>query len=223
MLNKIQTKTLTEDQIVDGITNGELYPNYIPAKNKTEKVCIALIKHNSENIQFIPVDKLTNSLCHMAVENAKSYPYSCIMKYIPDKFKTLSLINKAISKKFIVSPYVPAHLALQQIYTNAISENPFNLIGTPERFLNEELCLLAVSIYGILLEFVPESIINKTICLEAVKQDGLAVQYVPMSILNTGHKYEIYLTAVTENINACNYIDSRVIVEGFKLLYERNK
>ena len=114
----------------------------------------------------------------------------------------------AFSKDISCFVNIPDNYKTQQISFDAVNYNGDFLKYVPEKFINEELCMLALKTADLnALNYFPEKIINNKLCLETIKKNGMNLMYVPEKFIN----YELCLEAVKNNGKALEYLPKKFI------------
>lgn len=122
---------------------------------------------------------------------------------IPDNAQICIEEGKFKTDKFILSQREEIG---RIIYEDALTDGNFMLDCVPEKFMDREMCLLAVEKSGYNLKHVPLDLMDRDLCFIAVKEKSLAILYVPLDLIDI----EICLEAIRGNYHAMNYIHSSI-------------
>lgn len=119
-------------------------------------------------------DYLNHDICMYGLTK-----YSKTIMYIPNRLKTPTLCDFALSQCGCNLKYVPQEYITQEMCKNSVKNCIDAFDHVPEKNKTEELCLYAIKKFGKKLEFVPNEMRTKELCETAVKECGLAFAYVP--------------------------------------------
>ena len=147
---------------------------------RTEEICLEAVKRNERDIVYVPEEVLTEEMVRIAavfITTCRGY-----LALIPSKFKTDDFYIEAISR------------------INIMNDVRILLINLPKERRNFNICLAAVSKFGMALSCVPRVHRTDELCLIAVKNNGLALRYVNNPTL------EICIAAIDNNEEAIKYV-----------------
>ena len=189
---------LTESICAAAVNHYGLALEFVPNKFKSINVCTLAVQQNGLSLQFVPPDLINKEICILATKQ-----YGCALKYVPLQFRTVEMWKAAVQQEGNVLKFFERDLTdfpestINDIRILAIKQNGMAMRFIKDVYQTEELCILAVTQNGRMLNYVKiqteaiciaavkqngnvlQNVINQTeaICIEAVKQNGLALYY----------------------------------------------
>ena len=119
------------------------------------------------------------------------YPWWCL-EYVPDKFKTKEMCNKAVDKDPLNLEYVPDHFIHQEMCAKSVGRDPTILKYIPDHFKTQEMCDKAIDKYPRNLRYVPDWFITDYIEKIALHNNNNPKGYIECKkILMNGSKNTI--------------------------------
>ena len=82
----------------------------------------------------IPLDKINNEICEIAIEND---PF--LLEYIPDKYKSYDLCKKAFNQCLSTVIYIPDKYKSAEMCNYVCNKDPFLLNYFPDECITKEL------------------------------------------------------------------------------------
>ena len=159
--------------------------HYVRKDLRTEELCLAAVKRNVLNINYVPDDVLTEEM----VKIAAVYITTCrrCSTLLPSKFKTEEFYIYAIDKiEGLVNMRnlllnIPRKNRAYSICLAAVTKYGMTLIAVPKIHKTDELCLAAVRSNGLALQFVENPTVE--MCKYAVRNNRDAIKFVPEEIM----------------------------------------
>lgn len=136
-------------------------------KNQTYELCISAVKQHGGMLKYVNNKFLTEEICKFAIQQCR-----CALNYVTTDIKS------TIYEFHKITP-------IENIYEYAVRHDGWSLQYVKKEFITTEklfeLCVLAVSQNGFVLQYVRNTypnMLTEDLCISAVKQNGFALQYV---------------------------------------------
>lgn len=109
-------------------------------------------------------------------------------KYLPEEFKGQESSYVAIGHAGECLPFIPVPHRTHEMYLKTARAEHFPFPASsieylPEKVLNAELCMEAVSHDGLAYKYIPEDLWTPKLCLAAVSKKASAIEYIPRSMV----------------------------------------
>lgn len=138
LFSGIDVSSLDEDTIMEALS---FEPELLRCiENPTREQCLVAVSGDGMMLRFVPEHLIDEELCRIADEQ------DCLkmcMKYIPEKFKTPELCEKAVRWIGYMLKYVPEHLKTKELCEIAVKRDGSLLKYVPEHLRTPELCDMA--------------------------------------------------------------------------------
>lgn len=106
-----------------------------------------------------------------------------LIEYIPKKYITQEISNKAFSKNKKFIKYIPPEFFNQQMWEYIIEKIPKLIEYTPKKFINKKISNLVLSYDIILIKYIPKEFTTQNIWNKAIKKSPKLIEYIPKSFI----------------------------------------
>lgn len=170
----------------------------IPHRHSNYYMWYEYIQLDGSNLQNVPYDFRTPEICMIGVDKGNH------IRSVPDSIVTYEMYKRSVianKTNFIHIPNYNITIELCYLFLNSFSTVDksvdklhnikynimclrFGIYKISHTFLNVELCIIIVKIFGTLLALLPLHLRTYEVCLAAINQDGMSIKYVPYDIVN---------------------------------------
>ena len=206
ILEYVAKKYLTYDVCINAIKRNGMNLKYVPEQYRDNSMCYAAVQNDGEALEYVPKEILCGDrgfeICFTAVCNDFS---GAILSLVPKSYlrgkRGKGLCETAVRENGHALKYVPPKMITEVLVRLAI-ETPFPvrdilspdgshserryysvLEFVPEKFMSEELVILAVRLYPENLKYAPSQYISPALCSEVVEKNPKAISVVPDKML----------------------------------------
>jgi hypothetical protein len=141
----------------------------------TDDLYIAWVNNNGKNLQHIPEDSKTLSICKAAVEKDGD-----ALRYVPEQYKK-DFYADAVRNGGLGS--IPEEDRTDKLCTMAVEIDPKEIRSVPEEKRTYAICLMAVDANAEMLEFVPQE----------NRDEEMAMRFF-ISVLKKNYNYDFSIT-----------------------------
>lgn len=141
---------------------------YIPDEFKTYELCRCAVESQGLALEFVPICYVTEELCNIAVNEN-----SIALAFVPDEFKTRTMIHTAFDNYKDCRKKVKGSMTMVEVDVET-----HLLKYVPEKFLDKDVCLKALSKYSSNAQYIPRKNFDDEIIAAALK-DSVSRKCIP--------------------------------------------
>lgn len=170
-----------------------------------DKICLAAIEWDGEELQYVPLVVRTKKLCMAAVRHS-----GLALEFVPSALHSEKLCAIAVEQDGLALEHVPESMRSTELCTLAVQEDGTAIRFVPPRVMDlnaERLCRIAI--FGappravdlrpeaspgsgacqtsLLLKHVPVAERTVPVCLAAVQKNAAALKHVPEAVCTIGN------------------------------------
>lgn len=206
VLKYVPERLMDKDFFLQAVRQNGAALAYVPEASRSEDLCLtALMTASPDLVEANVPDSLKGTVLPV-VAKVRSYTENVMtgarISVVPEEYRTRAMYEESVRRDPSEYPGVPDHFrtrALRDIVLDqpeglqyipfgertpeacrtAVSECPKNIRYVPDKFVSDELCVLAIEKEPMVLESLPLARRTPLLCLKAVSLNPEAMAYVP--------------------------------------------
>lgn len=201
LINKedIPAEMITQEMYEIAVIHGRLRLQHVPCNFRNATICLYTFRNQSVDSydigHYVPDCVKYNKTLHYDLVSARGD----FLQYIPDEDKTVDVCKAAIKQNQLSALYLPVNRedlipAIISLIKGKGGDEVF--IYIPNCYRTREVCEVAVSKNGSLLDIVPVEFLDKEMCDIAIANDPNEAKYISM---DSGGNISYNLTAKQRN------------------------
>ena len=183
----------TPDMIFSAIRDDPKALRDASKKLITYEMCEEAVKAEGSVLKYVPEKLIDRALIEKAVNSD-----GLAIEYVPEKYITKKLALKAVKARlrgplynyymhFNIEPsynyypifYIPKGIIDRDIVCESVKAHALSIKNVPTRYLNKNICKLAVSQDGRAIQYVPKRFIDESLVDISLDQCAIALEFIP--------------------------------------------